>query len=86
MIRFQMIEDGAAIVHKGGVWRQVKIFHRGGDLYAAHGAGFVRLYRGGGSSLANVTWKEIDPASGHIDEASYGLRWVEGPSISVAAE
>ena len=43
MERFHVIEDAAAILVSKGVYRQAKVYRRGKELFAAYGAGFVRL-------------------------------------------
>ena len=52
MHRFHLIEDAAAILVGHGVYRQARVYRRDRDLYAAHGGGFVRLYRDGTSHPA----------------------------------
>lgn len=84
MDRFQVIEDAAGIVLAKGIYRQVKLFSRGGNLYAGHGSGFIRLYRGGSTSLPNVAWKDLDLSGGALGEESLGLTY--RPALSVAAE
>ena len=74
MNRFHQIEDGAVITLNKGVYRQGKLYRRDDDLFAAHGSGFIRLFRGGGTSLPNVSWKEIDGASYQV---------IEGKDLSV---
>lgn len=58
--RFHVIDDAAVIVRNKSVFRQVKVFRRGDDLYASHGSGFIRLYKGGGTGLTTVSWDDID--------------------------
>ena len=84
MERFQIVEDAAAIVLARGVYRQVKVFRRGKDLYAANGSGFIRLYRGGSTSLPNVAWKDIDLCGARMGERNLGL--TISTSIAVTAE
>lgn len=65
MERFHVIEDAAAVlVTKGGVYRQVKVYRRGaglvgGELFAGHGSGFIRLYRGG-TSVPTIRLDALD--------------------------
>lgn len=60
MDRFHVIEDAAVIVRKAGVYKQVKVYVRGTALYAGLNGGFVRLYKGGGTGVPNVSWDDID--------------------------
>lgn len=60
MDRFHIIDDAAVILRTKGVYRQAKVFVRAGGIYAAHGVGFIRLYKGGGTGLPTVSWDDID--------------------------
>lgn len=72
MSLFTIIPEGQAIVLSGGVYRQVPIYARAGHVYAKHGAGFVRLMRGGGTSHVNIKWLELDnPDGGHTEGQMY---------------
>lgn len=73
MKRFHIIDDGAAIVRSRGVYRQVKIYHRDGKVYAAHGTGFVKLFRGGGTGTKDLSWLEIDGGVGQCVEETKTL-------------
>lgn len=64
MNRFHIIDDAAVIMRSKGVYRQAKVFVRGDGLYAGHGAGFVRLYAGGGTSVPTLSWDDIDIGQG----------------------
>lgn len=64
MDRFHIIDDAAAILVAKGVYRQVKVYQRGGALYAAYGAGFIRLYKNG-TSLANVRCEDVETPGWH---------------------
>ncbi len=86
MNRFHIIEEGAAIVYNRGVYRQVKIYHRDGVLYAAHGGGFVRLYKGGGTSHPKMLWRDIDPAGGTIREDVHLLRYEPAANVAPKVE
>jgi hypothetical protein len=59
MERFTIIEDEAAVLHAGGVYRQAKLFRRGRELFAAHGSGFIGLRQDGATSVPHVRWLEI---------------------------
>lgn len=60
MIRFHVIDDAAVILRRNGVYRQSKVFRRGDALYAAYGAGFLRLMGNSGTSVPSISWDDID--------------------------
>lgn len=60
MERFHIIDDAVVILRVKGVFRQTKAYRRGLGLYAAYGAGYVRLYRDGGTSVPTVSWDGHD--------------------------
>lgn len=60
MERFHLIDDAAAILVSKGVFRQVKVYQRGGALFAGYGAGFIRLYDKRGTSLPNVSLEALE--------------------------
>jgi hypothetical protein len=55
---FTAIPEAQGILHSGGVYRQVALFQRKGQVYARYGAGFVRLSQGGSTSAPKVRWAE----------------------------
>lgn len=57
---FHEIPEAQIVTRSKGVYKQVKLYRRGGDLYAGHGSGFVRLLAGGGTSAPNVSWQDPD--------------------------
>lgn len=57
---FHIIEDAVAILRSKGVFKQVKLFARGKDVYAQWGGGFIKLHGRSGTSLPNVSWEEIE--------------------------
>lgn len=65
---FQEVEQALVITSKGGVYRQGKLFTRGGKAYARHGAGYVKLMQGGGTSIPSMSWLEIDPGESEMTE------------------
>lgn len=60
MDRFHIIPDGDAVLRSKGVFKQAKVYRRGKDVYAAHGAGFIRLIQHGGTTVPNIHWLGID--------------------------
>jgi len=79
---FSDIPEGQAIVHSKGVYRQVKIAQRDGRVYARHGAGYVRLNKGGTTSCISVLWREVDAPDGMITEDGLGVYYA-GPDAQV---
>jgi hypothetical protein len=62
---FSVIDDGVAIIRcANGVFKQAKVYHRGGRVYVAHGGGFVRVcaaFNGTfGTSHPNVKVVELE--------------------------
>lgn len=55
---FHEIPEAQIVTRSKGVYKQVKLYRRGGDIYAGHGSGFVRLLAGGGTSAPNVSWQD----------------------------
>ena len=60
MERFHIIDDGAAILRSKGVYRQVKVYRRGKDIYAGYGNGFIKLGIGSATTLPNVSYDGIE--------------------------
>jgi hypothetical protein len=78
MERFHEIADGAAIlVSKAGIYRQVKVFSRGGEVYAGHGTGFIRLFRNGGTSTPHIRYAALDLAGAGTKEDGLGRLMME---------
>ena len=57
---FHIIDDVQVILHSRGVYRQVPVYRRGADLFAKHGAGFVKLMSSKGTTAPNVSWLDMD--------------------------
>lgn len=64
MQRFHVVDEAAVILRSRGVYRQAKVFLRGEGVYAAHGGGFVRLYKGGGTSVPALSWDDVEIGNG----------------------
>lgn len=60
---FTILEDAYAVLYSKGVYRQVKVYSRAGKVYAQHGSGFVRLVRGGGTTVPAIKWLELEGAT-----------------------
>jgi hypothetical protein len=71
MERFHIIDEAAAILVKQGVYRQVKVYQRGGALFAAYGAGFIRLYKDG-TSLPGVRCEDVETPGWHQSYDVFG--------------
>jgi hypothetical protein len=80
---FTPIPEGQAIIHSRGVYRQVPIFERAGQIYAKQGGGFVRLICGGATSSTNIRWAEIDAGHGEFNEKTGGAVEYIAPVASV---
>lgn len=57
---FHIIDDGVCHLRSKGVYRQAKVYHRGRDVFAGYGNGFVKLGPSSGTSNPNVSWDAID--------------------------
>lgn len=56
---FHIVEDATVILRsRKGVYRQAKLYHRAGRLYAGFGSGFVRLMQRG-TSNPDVSWEAL---------------------------
>ncbi len=54
---FTIIEDAAAIVRgNGGVFKQSKVYHRGGRVFVGHSGGFLRV-----TARFGDTWGTSNP-------------------------
>lgn len=82
---FSIVPEAAAIITRGGVYRQVQVYQRAGRLYAKYGAGFVRLIQGGSTSSPNIKWAALDTPEGSWSEAG-GYVTYKAPLLLEAAE
>lgn len=57
---FHVIDDGVVILRARGVYKQVKLYRRGEQLYALFGGGFIRLLQGRGTTVPNVSWIDME--------------------------
>ena len=60
MERLHVIDDSAVIVRVGSIYKQVRAYRRGTSVYANVRGGYVRLLRGSGTSVPNITWDGIE--------------------------
>jgi len=57
---FHIIEDMQIVLRtRKGVYKQTKVYHRDGKLYAAHAGGYARLLASGGTSCPDLSWEAL---------------------------
>lgn len=56
MTLFTEIPDAQVVLRSKGVYRQVKLFARGDQVFAAWGSGYIRLLKHSGTTVPVVTW------------------------------
>jgi len=61
-------DDAAVILRSRGVFRQAKICRRGEDVFAAWGAGYIRLLAHSGTTVPRVSWDDLEAQSVTIDK------------------
>ena len=71
---FHVIEDAQIILKAKGVYKQVKLYQRGGRLYAGWGSGFIVLMKSGGTSHPTVSWENM-PSQLEISCDGFYLRY-----------
>lgn len=85
---FHVIEDAQVVLFSRGVYRQVKLYYRGDELFAAWGGGYVRLGASGGTSRPDVSYLHLDlPDSVTVRAGRLGvprLSWIEAKRIDSA--
>lgn len=60
MDKFHIIEDAYVVLKTKGVFHQKKVYRYGPRLFAAYGAGFIRLGGSGATSAPNVSYENLD--------------------------
>jgi hypothetical protein len=53
---FHIIDEAQAIIRQNGVFRQVKMYHRGTEVYVASGSGFAKMLGGNTTTVPNMSW------------------------------
>lgn len=81
--RFHLIEEGAVILFSRGVYRQAKVYRRGRDVYAALGAGFIKLGPHAGTSNPHVSWQGVEAEGVSTDRVGAQPRFA--PLLEAAA-
>lgn len=58
---FHVVADEfVVLINRRGLYRQAKLYRRGKGLYAGVGGGFARLVSGGGTSVPDLRWEDLD--------------------------
>ena len=56
---FSIVSDVKLIIFKNGVYKQVDVYHRKGQIFAATMGGYISLTRNGITSVPSIEWKEF---------------------------
>lgn len=56
---FKEVDSGLAIIHKAGLYRQLKLYTYEDGLYAGNGLTFMRLNKGGSTST-EAKWVKLN--------------------------
>ena len=73
---FSIITEGQIVVRKNGSYFQRDIYVRGGLIYAKHGGGYVKLLKGGATTVPTIKWDELDCGQGDCIEEGIFVRYV----------
>jgi hypothetical protein len=82
---FHVVDDAQIVLRSKGVFKQVKIFHRDGKLYAGWGSGFVRLLASGGTSKPDVSWEAL-PDMPEIARTSLEIQYLPPEQVKTMLE
>ena len=76
---FSLVEGVLVILNVGGAYKQVEVYQRGGQLYAAiTKTGFIALYKGSRTSKPSISWRELVSTTNDSFEYSFGaMDWME---------
>ena len=79
---FHAIDDAEAIIRKGVILKQVKLYQRGGTVYVPHSGGYVRITAklGNEYGTADANVKVID-----LDGPGIVLDGLKAPAFRPAA-
>ena len=80
---FHKVEGGVVVLRSKGVYRQVDLYQRGGELFAKFGSGFIGLRRNEGTTKPDVMWEHMDGV--HVEEGAVGKLFVRGTAVRRAA-
>lgn len=64
---FSLIEGSAVLLHNGGVYKQVEVYHRGKKLYAKAHGGFILLAGYRATSHPKTTWQTLDASNTEVN-------------------
>lgn len=67
---FHIIDGAQVIIRSRGVFHQKKVYARGSRIYAAWGAGFIRLGAGDSTSCPNTAWESLDVPAGVVENTN----------------
>lgn len=81
---FNKIEDGVVHLYSRGVTKQVTLHELGGVLYARHGSGYIKLRKGGGTSVGSITWTDLHAGDFEIEQGIFNIT-LKKP-VALAAE
>jgi hypothetical protein len=84
MALFHVIDDAHAILRSRGVYRQVKVYRRGSQLYAQYGSGFVGLRRDGGTTVPTISHVHLEGV-GEVSHDALGALYQEAEAARKAA-
>jgi hypothetical protein len=80
---FSAIDDKQAVIRntKNGVFKQVKLYERNGDIYAAAAGGFIRLLVDGRTSHPNMKWDDIEVRYEPVNNLYGSIKLVEQRAV-----
>lgn len=75
---FTAIDDKQAIVKnvKNGMYRQVRLYERAGEIYVGMSGGFIRLRNDHATSNPNIKWEVLEIEYARATTLSGGLQIV----------
>jgi hypothetical protein len=72
---FHVIEDAFAIVRSRGVYRQVKVYRRGTEIFVAHGGGYAKLVGMHGCTVPDLYIVDIEAKGVKWDRPTSQPKW-----------
>jgi hypothetical protein len=80
---FDPVEDSVLLLLRNGLYTESKLYTRKGLAYAKQGAGYVRLYPVGTTSINRLYWKELHSSLGKLETVGCDLRWIPASVVPV---
>lgn len=80
---FHRIEGEVIILRNKGVFKQVDIYYRSGELFAKHGQGFIRLNSNMTTTHPDVFVDEMNPAIVSPLKGPHGRMMIESAAMEV---